>query len=403
MADAHDGHGSRRFACRVGPLAASRPRFAAECARWDPDVMNTHQRQLWFWLAAFAALLAGVAIFRDILLPFVAGMVLAYFLNPLADRLEERGLSRTSAALVIVGVAALVTIAAMLFLLPVIADQIRQFVVALPDTVARLKTMFEALARDRLGAHFPALQSALDRAMTDLPSAWGGSIGSIASALWSRGMALVNILSLLLVTPLVMFYMLVDWHPMLARVGQWLPRDQAPTVQRLAGDINDAVAAFIRGQGTICMVLGCFYAVGLSLAGVNYGALVGLSTGALTFIPMVGWALGLVTALGLALAQFGVAPVMLAKVAGVMIAGQALDTALLSPRFVGQKIGLHPVWLIFALFAFSYLFGFVGTLLAVPVAAAIGVLVRHALSLYLDSSVYRGDTSAASKLGSGAP
>lgn len=355
--------------------------------------MNIQQRQLWFWLAAFSALLLGVAVFRDILLPFVTGMVLAYFLNPLADRLEAHGLSRTAAALAIIGVFGVVLIASLLFLVPIIAEQIRQLIVTLPDSIARLKALFETLARERLGAHFPVLQAALDRATTDLPAAWAGSIGTVATGLWNRGLAIVNVLSLTLVTPLVMFYMLVDWHPMLARIGHWLPRDQAPTVQRLASDINDAVAAFIRGQGTICLVLGCLYALGLSLAGINYGALVGLTTGILTFIPMVGWVLGLITALALTLAQFGAAPVMLAKVAGVMIAGLVLDTTVLSPRFVGQKVGLHPVWLIFALFAFSYLFGFVGTLMAVPVAAAIGVLVRHALTLYLDSSVYRGDAS----------
>jgi predicted PurR-regulated permease PerM len=195
------------------------------------------------------------------------------------------------------------------------------------------------------------------------------------------------------VTPLVMFYLLVDWHPMLTRIGELLPRDHATTVKRLASDINDAVAAFIRGQGTICLVLGCLYAIGLSLAGVNYGALVGLTTGILTFIPIVGWVLGLVTALGLTLAQFGADPIILAKVAAVLVAGLMLDTAVLSPQFVGQKVGLHPVWLIFSLFAFSYLFGFVGTLVAVPVAAALGVLVRHALSLYLESSVYKGQSS----------
>ena len=353
--------------------------------------MNTQQRQLWFWLAALATLLVGVAVFRDILLPFVAGMVLAYFLNPLADRLEAHGLSRTAAALAIVSVAGVVVIATLLFLVPIVAEQIRQLIVTLPDAVGRLKLLFETVARDRLGTHFPALQSAMDRAMTDLPAAWAGSIGSVATGLWNRGLAIVNVLSLTLVTPLVMFYMLVDWHPMLARIGQWLPRDHAPTVQRLASDINNAVAAFIRGQGAICLVLGCLYAIGLSLAGVNYGALVGLTTGILTFIPMVGWVLGLITAMALTLAQFGAAPIILGKVAAVMIAGLVLDTAVLSPRFVGQKVGLHPVWLIFALFAFSYLFGFVGTLMAVPVAAAIGVLVRHALTLYLESSVYRGD------------
>ena len=200
----------------------------------------------------------------------------------------------------------------------------------------------------------------------------------------------MNFVSLLLITPVVVFYLLVDWHPMLERVDGTLPRDHAPTIRRLAGEINDAVAAFIRGQGAICLVLGVYYAVGLSWAGIDYGLLVGLTTGLLAFIPIVGWLLGLIFASGLAIMQFWPDLTPFAKVVGVLVAGMAFDAAVLSPRFVGQKVGLHPVWLIFALFVFSYLFGFVGTLVAVPLAAAVGVLVRFAVQVYLDSSVYKG-------------
>ena len=154
------------------------------------------------------------------------------------------------------------------------------------------------------------------------------------------------------------------------------------------------MAAFIRGQGTICLVLGVFYAIGLSWAGIDYGLLVGLSTGLLAFIPIIGWLLGLIFAAGLAIVQFWPDPTPLLKAVGVLVCGIAIDTAFLSPRFVGQKIGLHPVWMIFALFVFSYLFGLVGTLVAVPMAAAIGVLVRFAVQLYLDSSVYKGSSAA---------
>ena len=219
--------------------------------------------------------------------------------------------------------------------------------------------------------------------------------GTIMASVWSRGLALVNFVSLLLITPVVVFYLLVDWHPMLERLDDALPRDHAPTIRRLAVDINDAVAAFIRGQGTICLVLGIFYAIGLSWAGIDYGLLVGLTTGLLAFIPIVGWVLGLIFASGLAIVQFWPDLTPLLKVVGVLVAGIAIDTAFLSPRFVGQKVGLHPVWLIFALFVFSYLFGLVGTLVAVPLAAAIGVLVRFAVQVYLDSSVYKGSGAAA--------
>ena len=214
------------------------------------------------------------------------------------------------------------------------------------------------------------------------------------ASVWSRGLALVNFVSLLLITPIVVFYLLVDWHPMLERIDQALPRDHASTIRRLAGEINDAVAAFIRGQGAICLVLGIYYAIGLSWAGIEYGLLVGLSTGLLAFIPIIGWLLGFITAASLAIVQSWPDLTLLVKVAGVLISGMAIDTAFLSPRFVGQKVGLHPVWLIFALFVFSYLFGLVGTLVAVPLAAATAVLVRFAVQVYLDSSVYKGSDAA---------
>jgi predicted PurR-regulated permease PerM len=197
----------------------------------------------------------------------------------------------------------------------------------------------------------------------------------------------------MLVTPLVVFYLLIDWHPMLAKIDGWLPRGHAHSIRAIASDMNDAISAFIRGQGTVCIILGGFYAAALSFLGLNYGLLVGLATGLLAFIPFIGWALGLITALGVAVVQFWPDSTPPLLVAGVFLAGQLLDAGLLSPKIVGSKIGLHPVWLIFSLFVFSYLFGFVGAIVAVPVAAAIAVLVRFAVTVYLESPVYRGSAA----------
>jgi predicted PurR-regulated permease PerM len=182
---------------------------------------------------------------------------------------------------------------------------------------------------------------------------------------------------------------------MMSRIDGWLPRDHAESIRELANEMNEAVAAFVRGQGTVCLVLGTFYALGLSAIGLNYGLIVGLATGILAFVPFVGWALGLMAAVTLAAVQFWPDLLPIALVAGVLIAGMALDAGFLSPKIVGSKIGLHPVWLIFALIVFSYLFGFIGTLIAVPLAAAVGVLVRFCLRLYLNSSVYRGHDAPA--------
>ena len=331
-----------------------------------------------------------IGLLGPILLPFVAGIVIAYFLNPAADRLTRWGLPRWIAAVLIVAVFIAGIAAALVFLVPVIATQAQQFAVALPEELARLKGILEAWAREQLGSHYPEFQAGLDRGSQSLADNWASLAGAFASSLWNQGLALFNFLSLLLVTPLVVFYLLIDWHSMLAKINSWLPRQHAPAIRQLAADINSAVSAFIRGQGTVCLVLAIYYALSLSAAGMRYGLLVGLGTGLMSFIPFVGWALGLITATIIATVQFWPEYLPILTVVGIFIVAQVLDAGFLSPNIVGSKIGLHPVWLIFSLFVFSYLFGFVGVLVAVPIAAAIGVIVRFALQVYLASDVYRG-------------
>ncbi|MBX9590698.1 MAG: AI-2E family transporter [Hyphomonadaceae bacterium] len=348
------------------------------------------EKQLWFWLTALLLFIGAIALLKDILLPFVAAIVMAYFLSPIADRLQALGINRGLSAVLIVGVVGVLIALALVLLAPILADQVRQLVTALPGEMQRLRLFLDEVARTWLGAGFPPVQEAMDRLSAEVTQNWTGFAGTVMTSIWNRGAALVNFVSLLLITPVVVFYLLIDWHPMLARIDSALPRDHAPTIRRLAGEINDAMAAFIRGQGAICLMLGLFYAVGLTWAGLNYGLLIGLTTGLLAFIPIVGWMLGLICAASIAIVQFWPELAPLAKVVGVLVAGLAIDAAFLSPRFVGGKIGLHPVWLIFALFVFSYLFGLVGALVAVPLAAAIGVLVRFAVHVYLHSSVYQG-------------
>lgn len=354
------------------------------------------QRQLWFWLAALFVVVALIGLLNEILLPFVAAIVGAYFLNPLADRLQALGLNRTLAAILIVGIAAVLIALALVLLVPLLVEQIRQLVNALPAETERFKAFLERHGREWLGPGFPSFQSALDKALAEQSQNWTATAGAIVASLWSRGLALVNFASLLLITPVIVFYLLLDWNDMMARIDAALPRDHAPTIRRLAGEINDAVAAFIRGQGAICLILGLYYGAGLSWAGIEYGLLVGITTGILAFVPVVGWILGATTAGVLAIVQHWPDVSPLVKAVGVLASGLAIDVAFLSPRFVGKKIGLHPVWLIFALFVFSYLFGLVGTLVAVPLAAAIGVLVRFAVEVYLGSAVYKGSAAAGS-------
>lgn len=348
------------------------------------------ERQVLFWLSAGVVLVLLVALLRGVILPFVAGMVIAYFLNPAADRLTQWGLPRGVAATVIVAAFGCLIAAAFVFLVPLLLTQAQQFAVALPDEIARLRGILDAWARQRLGTHYPDFAAGLEHSSQTIAENMASVAGFVAGSLWSQGRALFDFLSLLLVTPLVVFYLLIDWHPMLAKVDSWLPRAHAPSIRRLASEVNDAVSAFIRGQGTVCLVLAVYYALALGTMGLRYGLLVGLATGLMSFVPFVGWALGLITATVIAIVQFWPEAVPILTVVGIFAAAQMLDAGFLSPNIVGSKIGLHPVWLIFSLFVFSYLFGFVGVLVAVPIAAAIGVLVRFALKIYLASPFYSG-------------
>jgi predicted PurR-regulated permease PerM len=348
------------------------------------------ERQVLFWLGAAVVLILLIGLLGPILLPFVAGIVIAYFLNPAADRLTSWGIPRPIAAILIVAAFLCAIIAALVFVVPLLMTQAQQLAVTLPEEIARARALLESWARAHLGTHYPEFETGIDRVSQAISDNWASVAGTIASSLWSQGLALFNFVSLMLVTPLVVFYVLMDWHRLLAKIDSWLPREHVATLRRLASDINDAVSAFIRGQGTVCFVLAIYYSVALTLAGLRYGLLVGLATGLMSFVPFVGWALGLITAATIATVQFWpeVTPILI--VMGIFAGAQVLDAGFLSPNIVGQKIGLHPVWLIFSLFVFSYLFGFVGVLVAVPIAAAIGVIVRFGLNAYLESDLYRG-------------
>jgi predicted PurR-regulated permease PerM len=353
------------------------------------------ERQILFWLTAALLLVLLIGLLKAILLPFVAGIAIAYFLSPVADRLVTLGLNRIIASLLIVLAGGVVVVVLAILVVPLLVAQAQEIAVAVPGEIQRLREPMEAWVRERLGPVFPGIEGQLARAGDVLTQNWTSIAGWAATSVWGGSLAIFNFLALMLVTPLVVFYLLVDWHPMLAKIDGWLPRDYAPSIRALASDMNEAISAFVRGQGTVCLILGIFYALSLSFIGLNYGLLVGLATGLFAFVPFVGWALGFITATTIALVQSWPELTQPLLVVGVFAAGQALDAGFLSPSIVGSKIGLHPVWLIFALFAFSYLFGFVGTLVAVPVAAALAVLIRFALSVYLQSPVYKGGTFTA--------
>ena len=357
------------------------------------------QRQVLFWSAIAVLFALAILVLQEILLPFVAGLVLAYALNPLADTLERTGIGRLGAAALTVALLVVVFIVVLVILVPLLLQQAQQIVASLPADLESIRPQIEAWAKERLGDNFGQLQTAVEQGLGEISKNWTGIAGSIAHGVWDRGWAIIDFLAVLLITPIVVFYLLVDWPAMIRRLGEMLPRDHEVTIREVVADIDRALSAFIRGQGLVCLTLGTLYTVGLSLIGLKYGLLVGIFTGVMTFVPVVGSVLGLITASILAIVQAWPDLTLLLMVIGIFALGQALDASFLTPRIVGPKVGLHPVGLIFALFVFSYLFGFVGVLVAVPLAAAIGVIIRFALNLYLKSPIYRGDSSETNEAG----
>jgi predicted PurR-regulated permease PerM len=350
----------------------------------------TLQRQITFWLIAFLVVILVLWLLGPILLPFLAGLVLAYFLDPVADALERLGLPRILATFTILIISILMIVLVGLLIAPILVDQIIKFAGDLPGLLLSLLTRFNEVAPAWVKDAIAKSGTDIQGSVSDIAGKAAGWIVALLGSIWSGGLALVNVLSLLVVTPIVAFYLLADWDRMVAKVDGWLPRDHTETIRAIATDIDATLAGFIRGQGTVCLLLGIFYGVALSFAGLKFGLVIGLGAGLLSFVPYVGALVGGVTAIGVALVQFWPDFAGILTIFGIFAVGQFLEGNFLSPKLVGGSIGLHPVWLMFALFAFGYLFGFVGLLLAVPMAAAAGVLVRFALTKYLASKLYRG-------------
>ncbi|OXS99622.1 AI-2E family transporter [Notoacmeibacter marinus] len=346
------------------------------------------RRRVLFWGGMALAALLMLWVFRSVLMPFVVGMLLAYFLDPVADMLERRGLSRTLAAIVILILAIALLALGFVLVLPVLANQLSGFVERLPQLLSNLQTMITSYGPAWLERVFGVDRSTLEDGLNQALSQGSGFLASFLESVWNSGAALVDIAGLFVIAPVVAFYMLIDWDRMIASIDAHVPRRHVDTVRAIARDVDRAVAGFIRGQGSVCLILGIYYAIGLTLVGLNFGLLIGLGAGLISFIPYIGSTIGLVVALGVALVQFWPDFLWIAATLAVFFSGQFIEGNILQPKLVGGKVGLHPVWLMFALFAFGALFGFIGLLVAVPAAAAVGVIVRFLLERYRQSHLY---------------
>jgi predicted PurR-regulated permease PerM len=361
-----------------GPPAPT-PAPAPHAARWQRAALAAGLLVA-FWLV--------LHLFASVLAPFVAAAVIAYVLDPPTTYLSRIGVPRGLAALLMIVAMLLALLLFILLLYPLILAQIGLLINRIPQYVLLLQGWARQVITN-LQQNFGS--DVVNDKLRDLVSSQAGTMLSVAvstlTGVVTGGWAIFNVLSLAVVTPVVGFYILRDWQKVVRRVDAWLPRRYEGVIRAQAREVDRILSAWVRGQAMCCLLLALYYALGLTIAGLDLGLIVGLAAGLLSFIPYVGSITGGVTAIGLALAQFphwrGVFVVI-----GVLIIGQILEGYVIYPRFLGDRVELPAVWVIFALFAGAAAFGFLGVMMAVPVAATIGVLCRFWLRRYLTSQLY---------------
>lgn len=349
-------------------------------------------RRALYWALVAAALIAAIYLLSSVLVPFVAGLGMAYVLDPAAARLMRLGLSRSAAAATLTIAFVIGLLALIVLLAPVVESQAAAFAQNLPKYI-------ESLREQALMAMATVKGNLLPEDVAKVQAEIGEAAGKAATwlvaglaGIFGGGLVVLNVVALIAITPIVMFYMLREWPVIVERIDSWLPRSQAQAIRETVSEINHRLAGFARGQAIVCLILAAYYATALSLVGLDFGVVIGIIIGIISYIPFVGLVIGAILSIGLAAAQFGTW-FEIGLVTALFFAAHFVDQNFLTPRLVGDRIGLHPVWVIFAMFAGGELFGVVGVLLAVPGAAAFGVIAERLLATYLASPLYKDEES----------
>ncbi len=324
-----------------------------------------------------------------VLLPFILAFVFAYFLHPAVQTLERYRLSRTLATSVVLTVFVVFILGAILIVVPILQSQVMVLFAKVPAIADALRDKIQSLIIYAKEAISPEQMSEISNAVS---KTIGTVLKSFANGLLkvlTGGVVFFNLISMLLITPIVLFYVLRDWQGVEDNMSNLIPEKKKGGVMPILQEINTTLSGFIRGQSMVCLLLGIFYGIGLSVIGLESGLLVGLLAGILSFIPYFGFLTGVILSVFLAITTKASLALWIG-IGVVFMLGQILEGYVLTPKLVGDKVGLHPVWVIFALFAGGALLGFVGVLIAVPVAAVIGVFVRHIVRWYRETPVYKG-------------
>ena len=351
------------------------------------------QHAVRFWVLAFVGLMVVVWALKPMLLPFVAGMVIAYFLDPVVQGIAARKVPRSLGAVVVLAGFVLAVALLLLLVVPVVENQIGALIVALPSYIQNARAHIEPWTDKWLTQLSPDDVDKLREAAGTYAGSAVGWAGKILKDVVSGGFALFDILTLFVITPVVAFYLLRDWPTLTANIDGLLPRQHYDMIRAELQKIDRTLSGFLRGQALVCLSLGLIYGIGLTLVGLKYGATIGIIGGVLSFVPYVGKLVACGASLALAFMQFD-STLSIGLVAGVLVVGHVMEDYVLTPKLVGDRVGLHPVWILFALLAGGSLLGFTGLLIAVPVAAILGVLIRFALQQYKASALYDGKRSA---------
>lgn len=345
------------------------------------------------WIIVTVGIIAGgvlLYLLRGALMPFALGMAIAYLLDPVADRLEKLGLSRGIATLVILLCFFALLALVILTLVPLLIPQLIRLVEELPSYFQRMSDMASpliSLVTNRLdGQQIDGLQEAA-AGYADIVAGWALNL---LQRLWAGGLAIIDIVSLFVITPMVAFYLLRDFDKIVAKLGGLVPRPYAPMINSLASESDHVLGRFVRGQALVALLLGIFYATALSIAGLRFGFAIGVVAGIVNIIPFVGSIVGFVVAVSVAVVQFD-NWIMWLVIASIFVFGQVIEGNFITPRLIGDAVGLHPVWIIFALLAGGHLFGITGVMLAVPAAAILGVVVRRSIIHYRETHFFQGD------------
>lgn len=349
--------------------------------------MSPHLYRVLFWVGAIAAVALAFSLLQGVLMPFGVSFVLAYLLVPLVDRLQRWRIRRWLASLAVLLAFLLAVSLVLVLIVPLVQQQVIRIIDRMPSLVAAIQVQFGNLV-ETLQRHLPEAEAAKLRGLvSDKIGDVVGWVVGLLQGMITGSFAVLNLVSLLIVTPVVTFFLLRDWHLMVGQIDAHLPRAQLETIREQAGIIGDTLDGFVHGQAFVCLILAVYYATALSIAGLESAIAVGLLIGVLAIIPVAGAAIGFALSIALAALQYGTWTSIFV-VCGIFLFGQTVEGNILTPKLVGDRIHLHPVWVIFALLAGGKLYGFVGVLVSVPAAAVIGVLVRFALGRYRNSRIY---------------